>query len=137
MTPPITNPDLWYSFQDATWGTPCLASYNTATARPCPWLWPELATGGVGPHGATKYHYDAANPSTTKLPPYYDGAVLFGEFTRDYLKEIRLDSAGKVQKINPLLRLRGGRLGRAAVRVRQPDGPADRGRRQLLPADLR
>jgi PKD repeat protein/type 1 glutamine amidotransferase len=102
VTPPITNPDLWYSFQDATWGTPCFDSYNTATARPCPWLWPELATGGVGPHGATKYRYDPANPSTTKLPPYYDGAILFGEFTRDYLKEIRLDSAGKVQKINPL-----------------------------------
>ena len=103
MTPPVTNPDLWYSFQDATWGTPCFDSYNTATARPCPWLWPELgASGGVGPHGAAKYHYDAANPSTTKLPPYYDGAVLFGEFTRDYLKEIRLDSAGKVQKINNL-----------------------------------
>jgi PKD repeat protein/type 1 glutamine amidotransferase len=103
VTPPITNPDLWYSFQDATWGTPCFDSYNTAAARPCPWLWPELATGGVGPHGATKYHYDPANPSPTKLPPYYDGAILFGEFTRDYLKEIRLDSAGKVQKINPLL----------------------------------
>ena len=102
VTPPITNPDLWYSFQDATWGTPCLASYNPRPATPCPWLWPELGDGGVGPHGATKYHYDAANPSTTKLPPYYDGAVLFGEFTRDYLKEIRLDSAGKVQKINNL-----------------------------------
>jgi PKD repeat protein len=102
VTPPITNPDLWYSFQDATWGTPCLASYNTATAQPCPRIWPELGTGGVGPHGATKYRFDADNPSTTKLPPYYDGAVLFGEFTRDYLKEIRLDSAGKVQKINNL-----------------------------------
>ena len=122
VTPPITNPDLWYSFQDATWGTPCFDSYNTAAARPCPWLWPELATGGVGPHGATKYHYDPASPSTTKLPPYYDGAVLFGEFTRDYLKEIRLDSAGKVQKINPLLNC--GAVGSAA----QPfecDNPLD------------
>ncbi len=122
VTPPITNPDLWYSFQDATWGTPCFDSYNTATARACPWLWPELATGGVGPHGATKYHYDAANPSTTKLPPYYDEAVLFGEFTRDYLKEIRLDSAGKVFKINPLLNC--GAVGSAA----QPfecDNPMD------------
>ena len=61
-----------------------------ALVQPCPRICPELGTGGVGPHGATKYHFDAANPSTTKLPPYYDGAVLFGEFTRDYLKEIRL-----------------------------------------------
>ena len=32
--------------------------------------------GGVGPHGAAKYHYDPANPSTTKFPPYYDDAVV-------------------------------------------------------------
>ena len=99
--------------------------HGDARARGCG---PSSRTGGVGPHGATKYHYDPANPSATKLPPYYDGAVLFGEFTRDYLKEIRLDSAGKVFKINHAAQLRGGRLGVAAVRVRQPDGPAGRGR---------
>ena len=98
---------------------------------------PELGTGGVGPHGATKYHYDPDNPSTTKFPPYYDEAVFFGEFTRDYLKEIRLDSAGKVLKINSLLNCGAVGSAAAAVRVRQPDGPAVRGRRQLLPADLR
>ena len=47
---------------------------------------PSSVTGGVGPHGATKYHYDPNNPSTTKFPPYYDNAVFFGEFTRNYLK---------------------------------------------------
>jgi PKD repeat protein len=107
VTPPITNPDMWYSFRDDLWGTPCFASYNTPVATPCPRIWPELGTGGVGPHGATKYHYDPDNPSTTKFPPYYDGAVFFGEFTRDYLREIRLDSDNKVFKINNLLNCGG------------------------------
>ena len=52
--------------------------------RALPQLFPELGNGGVGPHGAAKYHYDADNPSETKFPPYYDESVFFGEFTRDY-----------------------------------------------------
>jgi PKD repeat protein len=69
----------------------------------CPQLFPELGTGGVGPHGAAKYDYDRRNPNPTKFPEYYDGAIFFGEFTRDYLREIRLDSSGDVFKINNLL----------------------------------
>ena len=46
----------------------------------CPRLFPELYTAGVAPHGAVKYHYDPANPSTKKFPPYYDNSVILGEF---------------------------------------------------------
>ncbi len=102
-TPPITNPDIHYTFQQGTWGTPCLSSYNRDPVVPCANTWPELGNGGVGPHGATKYNYDPDNPSETKFPPYYDESVFFGEFTRDYLKEIKLDEDGKVLKINNLL----------------------------------
>ncbi len=102
-TPPITNPDIHYTFQQGTWGTPCFGSYNRTPAVPCANTWPELGNGGVGPHGATKYNYDPDNPSETKFPPYYDESVFFGEFTRDYLKEIKLDEDGKVLKINNLL----------------------------------
>ncbi|MFE9313095.1 ThuA domain-containing protein [Streptomyces sp. NPDC088353] len=105
--PPITNPDIWYSFTpenraDNPIGTPCLAYYNGSGATTCPRLFPELGTGGVGPHGAAKYRFDPDNPDSTKLPPYYDNAVFFGEFTRDTLREIRLDSKGQVFKINNL-----------------------------------
>ena len=51
------------------------------------------STRGVGAQGAAPYDYDPANPSTTKFPPYWDGAFIFGEFTRDYLREVRLDVA--------------------------------------------
>ena len=107
FAPPISQPDIWYSYRDnanPALGTPCFASYGPdPLAASCPQLFPELGTGGVGPHGAAKYEYDPANASTTKLPPYYDGAVFLGEFTRDYLKEVRLDASNKVFKINDLL----------------------------------
>jgi type 1 glutamine amidotransferase/PKD repeat protein len=103
--PPISQPDLWYSYNDNATppqGTPCLAYYD-GSGGTCPQLFPELGTGGVGPHGAAKYEYDPHNPSETKFPPYYDNAIFFGEFTRDYLREIRLDSKGRVFKINNTL----------------------------------
>ncbi len=112
--PPVTNPDIWYSYRDnntgAPLGTPCLG-YYAPTAGPiapgstteCPRLFPELYTGGVGPHGMTKYHYDAANPNPKKFPPYYDESVIFGEWTQDTLREAKLDGSNNIQKINAFL----------------------------------
>jgi PKD repeat protein/type 1 glutamine amidotransferase len=106
-SPPIAEPELWYSYQDNNpanpLGTPCAAYYTASPPGTCPQLFPELGTGGVGPHGAAKYDYDADNPNPTKFPEYYDGTIFFGEFTRDYLREVRLDSAGDVFKINNVL----------------------------------
>ncbi len=107
-TPPVSKPDIWYSFEDNNvtnpLGTPCPAHYTQNPPGACPQLFPELGPGGgVGPHGAAKYDFDPANPNPTKFPAYYDGSVFFGEFTRDYLREIRFDSAGAVHKINNLL----------------------------------
>jgi PKD repeat protein/type 1 glutamine amidotransferase len=104
--PPITQPDVWYSYRDnqtPPLGTPCLAYYGPDPLGTCPQLFPELGTGGVGPHGADVYEFDRRNPNPKKFPAYYDGAVFFGEFTRDTLKEIRLDSQNRVFKINNLL----------------------------------
>ncbi|WP_020384952.1 PQQ-dependent sugar dehydrogenase [Kribbella catacumbae] len=41
--------------------------------------------GGQGPMGGPIYHYDAANPSTTKFPEYWDNKAFFAEFSQDYL----------------------------------------------------
>jgi cytochrome c len=106
--PAVKRSEMWYSFTpenraDNPLGTPCFAYYNGSGTTTCPRLFPELLTGGVGPHGAAKYDYDPDLDSPTKFPPYYDGAVFFGEFTRDYLREIRLDEDGNVLKINNLL----------------------------------
>ncbi|WP_392543369.1 PQQ-dependent sugar dehydrogenase [Oryzobacter telluris] len=51
--------------------------------------WPELTdfspAGGQGPMGGPVYHYDAANPSTTKFPEFWDKKAFFAEFSQDYL----------------------------------------------------
>ena len=111
--PPITPPEIWYSYRDnqappnGPQGTPCFAQYGPgAPPNPvgvCPQLFPEAFTGGVGPHGAAPYNYDPANPSTTKFPPYYDGAFILGEFTQDTMREVRLDSQNRVFKVNQAL----------------------------------
>ncbi|MGW5670948.1 ThuA domain-containing protein [Micromonospora sp. NPDC003776] len=97
---PVEKSELWYSFQAPT---PCPESYLSTPTQTCPVLFPELGTGGVGPHGAAKYDYDPELGSETKFPAYYDGAIFFGEFTRDTLKEIRLDDKGDILKINNVL----------------------------------
>ncbi|HEX6023421.1 MAG TPA: ThuA domain-containing protein, partial [Solirubrobacter sp.] len=112
--PPVTDPDIWYSYNDNAptnpLGTPC-AAYVQPEPGPnapgsnteCPRLFPEFGTGGVGPHGSTKYHYDPDNPNPKKFPPYYDGSVILGEFTRDWLREAKLDSQNRIHKINNFL----------------------------------
>ncbi|HWM08887.1 MAG TPA: ThuA domain-containing protein, partial [Solirubrobacteraceae bacterium] len=133
VTPPVTNPDVWYSFSPENQannpiGTPCSAYYDGALPveeRVCPRLFPELGTGNVGPHGAAKYKFDPDNPDATKFPAYFDGSVFFGEFTRDTLREIRLDSQDRVFKINTLLSCGGLGSGAAAQFGFECDTPMD------------
>jgi PKD repeat protein/glucose/arabinose dehydrogenase len=114
--PPITNPDIWYSYRDnnaaTPLGTPCFGNYGPTaltdppapgSTTPCPRLFPELYTGGVGPHGIAKYHYDPANPNPKKFPPYYDNSVILGEFTQDTMREAKLDSQNRIFKVNKFL----------------------------------
>jgi PKD repeat protein len=114
LTPPVSDPEIWYSYRDnnatTPLGAPCRGYYDTTpgpiapgSTTECPRLFPELFTGGVAPHGASKYHYDPANPSATKFPPYYDNSVILGEFGQDTMREIKLDDQNRVFKINPFL----------------------------------
>lgn len=71
VLPPATAPQRYYG--------------DNNTHQP----WPELTdfspAGGQGPMGGPVYHYDAANPSTTKFPEYWDEKAFFAEFSQDYL----------------------------------------------------
>jgi PKD repeat protein len=134
--PPVTDPDIWYSYRDNNpanpLGTPCLAYYAPTpgpiapgSTTECPRLFPELYTGGVGPHGATKYHYDPANPNPKKFPPYYDDSVIIGEWTQDTMREVKLDDQNRVFKINSFLEC-GSRSNAAAGRfLFECDNPMD------------
>ena len=53
--------------------------------------------------GGPAYDYAKNSSSRIKWPEYYDGVPLFYEWTRDYIKEMRLDESGSLLKINPVL----------------------------------
>ena len=86
--PPVTQPQVWYTY--------------TLSAE-----FPELETGGIGPMAGPAYQFDrktthGRNP--TAWPEYYDNVPLFYEWTRDYIKEFRLDaSRTEVVDINDVL----------------------------------
>jgi PKD repeat protein len=135
QVPPLTNPDVWYSYRDnnatAPLGTPCFGNYGPnaltdppapGSTTPCPRLLPELYTGGVGPHGIAKYHYDPANPNSKKFPPYYDNSVILGEFTQDTMREAKLDSQNRIFKVNRFLDC--GAVGSTTFRF-ECDNPMD------------
>ena len=82
--PPTAQPQVWYP----------------ASLSP---EFPELGTGGVGPMGGPAYDFNPKSRSRNKWPEYYDGVPLFFEWTRDYVKEFRLDQAGNLAQIIPVL----------------------------------
>jgi glucose/arabinose dehydrogenase len=81
---PIVAPNMWYGYGVSP-------------------TFPELGEGGSAPMGGPVYRYDAANPSATKFPPYYDGVHFFYEWMRHYIKEIHFDGATAVTRTNPFL----------------------------------
>ena len=82
--PPVVQPDVWYSFGPSA-------------------EFPELGTGGIGPMAGPAYVFDPDRADPPAWPQYYDGVPLFYEWTRDYIKEFRLNDAGEVAEINPVL----------------------------------
>ena len=86
--PPVTQPQVWYS-------------YGLSTD------FPELGTGGIGPMAGPAYQFDARTArgaKATAWPAYYDNVPLFYEWTRDYIKEFRLDAdRDEVVEINGVL----------------------------------
>jgi glucose/arabinose dehydrogenase len=84
--PPVTQPDVWYSYGPSA-------------------EFPELGTGGIGPMAGPAYVYDAKvakRKDSVAWPPYYDNVPLFYEWTRDYIKAF-FTSAGDLTKIEPVL----------------------------------
>ena len=86
--PAVTQPQVWYS-------------YGLSAE------FPELETGGIGPMAGPAYQFDRkAKPVTgaSPWPAYYDNVPLFYEWTRDYIKEFRLDAdRDEVADINDVL----------------------------------
>ena len=76
MLPPLVQPDVWYTYEDSGL---------------FPELFQNLGGDGIGPMGGPAYEFSPKSRSRFKWPRYYDGVPLFYEWTRDYIKEFRLD----------------------------------------------
>ncbi|GAA0849145.1 PQQ-dependent sugar dehydrogenase [Streptosporangium amethystogenes subsp. fukuiense] len=108
--PPATPADLYYG--------------DNNTHQPAEWagLTDFEAAGGQGPMGGPVYHYDAANPSTTKFPEYWDKKFFFAEFSQDYLAAFTVTAPdGPVTKLEHFLP--NGALTAAAMPI--TDSPMD------------
>jgi cytochrome c len=62
---------------------------------------PTLGSGGRSIMAGPVYHFDAANPSPTKLPEALDGRLFIYEWMRNWIQTVQLDSAGP--EIEPFL----------------------------------
>ncbi len=75
------------------------------------WIWypygnsarfPEVnGGGGRTAMGGPVYRFDADLDSRRKMPAYYDGSVFIYEWSRHWIKEVKMDEDGHVLKINP------------------------------------
>jgi hypothetical protein len=77
---------------------------NLPPARPA-WIWypygnsaefPEI-TGGAGrtAMAGPVYHYSSAAPSNNRrLPAYYEGSLFIYEWSRNFIREVKLDETG-------------------------------------------
>src|SRR5882672_6634006 len=85
---------------------------NLPPAQPA-WLWypydgsvefPELnGSGGRTAMGGPVYHFKTNVVNGAKLPQYFDSTLFIWEWSRDYIKEVKIDDDGSVLKINPFL----------------------------------
>ncbi|WP_205754593.1 PQQ-dependent sugar dehydrogenase [Pseudarthrobacter sp. NamB4] len=78
--PPVSQPQVWYSYG--------------ASAE-----FPELERGGIGPMAGPAYEFDekaTKGNAPVAWPSYYDGKSFFYEWTRDYIKAMTTENGDLV-----------------------------------------
>lgn len=78
---------------------PALVWYPTSESRE----WPQLGSGGRSITSGPVYHYDAYPNSTVRLPESLDGAILWGEWMRNFLAVARVAADGTLQSVERLM----------------------------------
>ena len=117
------KPYIDYNFASGASGQPfnCRAPVNDSPnntgpqqlppAKPA-WAWygysasvefPELNQGGRTAMVGPVYHYNPDLQSQRKLPAYYDNTLFIYEWSRQWIKEVKLDEDGNILKINSFL----------------------------------
>ncbi|MDA0165749.1 PQQ-dependent sugar dehydrogenase [Solirubrobacter ginsenosidimutans] len=83
--PAVAQPDVWYSYD---------------TSPLFPELGPANTPGGIAPMGGPAYDPTPGNSSPFRFPNYFKGTPLFYEWSRDYIKEFRLNGR-RLAEIRP------------------------------------
>jgi glucose/arabinose dehydrogenase len=78
--PPVVQPDVWYTYPD-----------SPQEEGLFPELFENMGGDGIGPMAGPAYEWSAANANRLRWPRYYNGQPLFYEWSRDYIKEFRLN----------------------------------------------
>ena len=86
--PKVARPDIWYSYT----ASPHFPQFEVEG--------PE-GNGGIAPMGGPAYVPERGNRSVFRFPNYYAGKPLFYEWSRDYIKEIRLSQNQRPRGIFP------------------------------------
>ncbi len=85
--PEVVQPHVWYSYGISP-------------------QFPEMEEGGIGPMAGPAYDFDRSDrrrPQPVAWPRYYDGMPLFYEWTRDYVKGMRLEPDGELASIEDVI----------------------------------
>ena len=129
--PPITNPEIWYSYQDnkrhrTPQGTPCFAATGRRSGhpvrRPCPQLFPELFTGRRRAARRRAVRLRPAQPEPDEVPALLRRGLLLrrvhaGHAARDPAGLARTTSSRSTTRC-PAARRRQRRPGRGCATTR-------------------
>jgi len=66
-------------------------------------IFPELNGSGRTAMGGPVYYFKTNTLSKKKLPAYFDQSLFIWEWSRNFIKEVKIDDNGSVLKINPFL----------------------------------
>jgi cytochrome c len=64
---------------------------------------PQLGSGGRTAMAGPVYHFDQASASTVKLPACLDGKLFVYDWSRNWIKTVKLDAFGQVAAIEPFM----------------------------------
>ncbi|HSI79412.1 MAG TPA: ThuA domain-containing protein [Solirubrobacterales bacterium] len=101
--PPAIQPDIWYG-------------------NGGPWEAEMFPGGSESPMAGPVYRFDPDNPSTTKLPAYYDGHWFLYEWGRGWIKETAVDALGGPLEVSDFLNTPAFDLTRPMDMEIGPDG---------------
>jgi cytochrome c len=85
--PPAQGAMIWYPY---------------GASAQFPELDPKPGVGGRTIMAGPVYHFDPELNSSIKLPAYYDDTLFIYDWSRHWIREVKLDANGNILKINPV-----------------------------------